>query len=162
LGSFQLGSYFSSTGNIQAMSGRLKDEVAVVLGAGSSGPGWGNGKAAAVLFAREGAKIFAVDLRREAAEETRETITAEGGDATSFTADVSKAHDMESLVDACIKAYGGIDILLNKVGILGGGWPGGNVGRSLGPSARRKCQDCISQLQIHSADSGPQVRQCEC
>jgi NAD(P)-dependent dehydrogenase (short-subunit alcohol dehydrogenase family) len=50
------------------MSGRLKDKVAVVLGAGSSGPGWGNGKAAAVLFAREGAKIFAVDLRREAAK----------------------------------------------------------------------------------------------
>jgi NAD(P)-dependent dehydrogenase (short-subunit alcohol dehydrogenase family) len=47
------------------MSGRLKDKVAVVLGAGSGGPGWGNGKAAAVLFAREGAKTFAVDLRRE-------------------------------------------------------------------------------------------------
>jgi NAD(P)-dependent dehydrogenase (short-subunit alcohol dehydrogenase family) len=105
------------------MSRRLKDKVAVVLGAGSSGPGWGNGKAAAVLFAREGAKIFAVDLRREAAEETREIITAEGGDATSFTADVSKAQDIRSLVDACIKAYGGIDILLNNVGILAVGGP---------------------------------------
>ncbi len=64
-----------------------------MLGAGSSGPGWGNGKAAAVLFAREGARVFAVDLRHEA-EETREIISAEGGDATSFTPDVSKAEDI--------------------------------------------------------------------
>jgi len=105
------------------MSGRLKDKVAVVLGAGSSGPGWDNGKAIAVLFAREGAKVFAVDLRHEAAEETREIIAAEGGDATSFTADVSKAEDIKSLVDACIKAYGRIDILLNNVGILAVGGP---------------------------------------
>ena len=105
------------------MSTRLKDKVAVVLGAGSSGPGWGNGKAAAVLFAREGAKVFAVDLRHRAAEETMEIIAAEGGDATSFTADVSKAQDIRSLVDACIKAYGRIDILLNNVGILAVGGP---------------------------------------
>jgi NAD(P)-dependent dehydrogenase (short-subunit alcohol dehydrogenase family) len=78
---------------------------------------WGNGKAAAVLFARAGAKIFAVDLHR-AAEETREIIAAEGGDATCFTADVSKAQTMKSQVDACIKAYSRIDILLNNVGIL--------------------------------------------
>ena len=84
------------------MSGRLKDKVAIVLGAGSSGPGWGNGKAAAVLFAREEAKIFAVDLRQRAAEGTREIIAAEGGDATSFTADVSKAQDPKSLVDAAL------------------------------------------------------------
>ena len=89
------------------MSRRLKDRVAVVLGAGSSGPGWGNGKAAAVLFAREGARVFAVDLRHRAAEETREIVAAEGGDATSFTADVSKAQDIKSLVDACIKASAG-------------------------------------------------------
>jgi NAD(P)-dependent dehydrogenase (short-subunit alcohol dehydrogenase family) len=92
------------------MSTRLKDKVAVVLGAGSSVPGWGNGKAAAILFAREGAKVFAVDLRHRAAEETKEIIAAEGGDATSFTGDVSKAQDIRSLVDACIKAYGRIDI----------------------------------------------------
>jgi NAD(P)-dependent dehydrogenase (short-subunit alcohol dehydrogenase family) len=88
------------------MSRRLKGKVAVVLGAGSSGPGWGNGKAAAVLFAREGAKVFAGDFRQRAAEETREIIAAEGGDATSFTTEVSKAQDIKSLVDACIKAYG--------------------------------------------------------
>src|SRR5258708_3749036 len=103
------------------MGGRLKDKVAVVLGAGSSGPGWSNGKAVAVLFAREGAKVFAVDLRQRAAEETREIIAAEGGDATTFTADVSKAQDIRSLVN--IKSYGRIDILLNNVGILAVGGP---------------------------------------
>jgi NAD(P)-dependent dehydrogenase (short-subunit alcohol dehydrogenase family) len=66
------------------MSRRLKDKVAVVLAAGSSGPGWGNGKATAVLFAREGAKIFAVDVRHQAAKETREIIATEGGDAKSL------------------------------------------------------------------------------
>ena len=108
-----------------------------MLGAGSSGPGWGNGKAIAVLFAQEGAKVFAVGLRREAAEETKEIIAAEGGDATSFTADVSKAQDMKSLVDACIKAYGRIDIL--QCGDPGGGRSGGNSGRGLGSSTGRKC-----------------------
>jgi NAD(P)-dependent dehydrogenase (short-subunit alcohol dehydrogenase family) len=70
-----------------------KTKVAVVLEAGSRGPGWGNGKAAAVLFAREGAKVLAVDVRRAAAEETSGIIAAEGGDATSFAADVSKAEE---------------------------------------------------------------------
>jgi NAD(P)-dependent dehydrogenase (short-subunit alcohol dehydrogenase family) len=63
-------------------------------------------------------KYSRVDLRHRAAEETTEIIAAEGGDATSFTADVSKAQDIKSLVDACIKAYSRIDILLNNVGIL--------------------------------------------
>jgi NAD(P)-dependent dehydrogenase (short-subunit alcohol dehydrogenase family) len=112
----------SCSGNTD-MCGRLKNKVAVVLGAGSSGPGWGNGKAAAVLFAREKAKVFAVDVRREAAEETAGIIAAEGGDAMSFAADVSKAEDMKSLADACVKAYGRVDILLNNVGILAVGGP---------------------------------------
>jgi NAD(P)-dependent dehydrogenase (short-subunit alcohol dehydrogenase family) len=63
------------------MAGRLNGKIAMVTAAGSSGPGWGNGKATAVLFAREGAKVFAVDLRPEAAEETRSIITDEGGNA---------------------------------------------------------------------------------
>ena len=121
------------------MSRRLKDKVAVVLGAGSSGVGWGNGKAIAVLFARERAKVFAVDMRREAAEQTREIIAAEGGDARSFTADVSKAQDIKSLVDACIKAYGRIDILLNNVGILAVGGPEEMSEETSGPTTGRKC-----------------------
>ena len=63
--------------------GRLQDRVALVFGAGSSGPGWGNGKATAVTFAREGAVVIAVDVDRDAAEETRAIIAAEGGRARS-------------------------------------------------------------------------------
>ena len=61
------------------MVGRLQGKTAIVFGAGSRGAGWGNGKAAAVLFAREGAKIFAVDINPEALEETQKIIQEEGG-----------------------------------------------------------------------------------
>src|SRR5205085_531573 len=61
------------------MPNRLKDKVAVVVGAGSIGPGWGNGKATAVTFAREGAKVFCVDINLSAAEETASIIMSEGG-----------------------------------------------------------------------------------
>jgi len=61
------------------MPGRLEGKVAIVAGAGSSGPGWGNGKATAVLFAREGARVLAVDVNREAVEETHGIIRDEGG-----------------------------------------------------------------------------------
>jgi NAD(P)-dependent dehydrogenase (short-subunit alcohol dehydrogenase family) len=65
-------------------NGRLMEKVAIVTGAGSSGPGWGNGKAAAVLFAREGAKIFAVDLRPEAVAETKDIIKHESAELLMF------------------------------------------------------------------------------
>jgi NAD(P)-dependent dehydrogenase (short-subunit alcohol dehydrogenase family) len=70
--------------------GRLKDRVAIVVGAGSSGPGWGNGKCTAVTFAREGAKVMCVDLKRAAAEETAGLIAKDGGQAFAFEADSSK------------------------------------------------------------------------
>ena len=62
-----------------------------VVGAGSIGPGWGNGKAMAVAFAREGAKIFCADINLAAAEETARIIRSEGGEAVAHRADVSKA-----------------------------------------------------------------------
>jgi NAD(P)-dependent dehydrogenase (short-subunit alcohol dehydrogenase family) len=96
---------------------RLKGKTAVVVGAGSIGPGWGNGKATAVTFAREGAQVFCVDRNRAAAEETAKIITGEGGKATTFAADASKAADIEAMVAACLKAYGRIDVLDNNVGI---------------------------------------------
>src|SRR6266487_3493376 len=58
---------------------RLKGKTAIVVGAGSIGPGWGNGKATAVIFAREGAQVFCVDRNAAAAKETVEIITGEGG-----------------------------------------------------------------------------------
>src|SRR4030081_79528 len=96
---------------------RLKGKTAMVVGAGSIGPGWGNGKATAVTFAREGAQVFCVDRNRAAAEETVKIIGAEGGKAAAFTADVSRAGDVEAMVEACLKAYGRIDVLDNNVGI---------------------------------------------
>ena len=100
------------------MGRRLPDQVAIVTGAGSGGPGWGNGKATAVLFAREGARVFAVDINLAAAEETREIIIAEGGQCTACQADVSQSVDVAAMVEACLATYGRIDILHNNVGIL--------------------------------------------
>jgi NAD(P)-dependent dehydrogenase (short-subunit alcohol dehydrogenase family) len=102
---------------------RLKDKVVIVTGAGSSGPGWGNGKAVAVLFAREGARIFAADLRPEAVEETKAIIQKEGGECISYSADVSNSNDVKALVEQCVKAYGRVDVLHNNVGIIAMGGP---------------------------------------
>jgi len=96
---------------------RLKGKVAMVIGAGSIGPGWGNGKATAVTFAREGAQVFCVDRNPAAVDETVGIITKEGGKAMAFTADVSKAAEVEAMVAACLKACGRIDVLDNNVGI---------------------------------------------
>lgn len=99
------------------MSGRLRDKVAVVSGAGSSGPGWGNGKAISVLFAREGARVFAADINPDAAAETAGIIESEGGACLTFTADVTDEDQVAAMVDACLDAYGRIDVLVNVVGI---------------------------------------------
>jgi NAD(P)-dependent dehydrogenase (short-subunit alcohol dehydrogenase family) len=96
---------------------RLERRVALITGAGSIGPGWGNGKATAVLFAREGAKVFAVDLDLEAANETRSLIEGEGGECVTHAADVSKADSVAAMVAACTSAFGRIDVLVNNVGI---------------------------------------------
>jgi NAD(P)-dependent dehydrogenase (short-subunit alcohol dehydrogenase family) len=96
---------------------RLKGKTAMVVGAGSIGPGWGNGKATAVTFARAGAQVFCVDRNLAAAEQTVSIITSEGGVATAFAADVSRAGEVEAMVAACLKAYGRIDVLDNNVGI---------------------------------------------
>jgi NAD(P)-dependent dehydrogenase (short-subunit alcohol dehydrogenase family) len=99
------------------MTDRLKDKIAIVVGAGSSGPGWGNGKATAVAFARASAKVLCVDINEASAAETAGLIRNEGGDAKPFTADVTKAGQVEAMTKACLDAYGRIDILDNNVGI---------------------------------------------
>ena len=98
-------------------SPRLEGKVAIVTGAGSSGPGVGNGRATATLFAREGAKVLLVDITEERAAETMEMIQAEGGVASTVQADVTKAADCERMVETCIDRYGRLDILDNNVGI---------------------------------------------
>jgi NAD(P)-dependent dehydrogenase (short-subunit alcohol dehydrogenase family) len=96
---------------------RLKGKIALVVGAGSIGPGWGNGKATAVAFAREGARIFCADINLAAAEETAGIIRSEGGEAMAHRADVSKAADVKAMIEGCVSAYGRIDVLDNNVGI---------------------------------------------
>ncbi len=105
------------------MGDRLKDKVAIVTGAGSVGPGWGNGKATAVLFAREGAKVLGTDINLAAAEETKSIIDREKGLCSIMKVDVSKAEEVKAMVDQCLKTYGRIDILHNNVGIVVVGGP---------------------------------------
>lgn len=97
--------------------GRLQDRVALVIGAGSSGPGWGNGKATAVLFAREGAKVIAVDINEAAANETAKIIADEGGICMPHHADVTASAPVGKMVEAAIEHFGRIDVLHNNVGI---------------------------------------------
>ena len=99
------------------MSGRLAGKVAVVTGAGSRGPGIGNGKAAAILFAREGAAVVCADQIVARADETVAAIVAEGGTASSFACDVSHREGCQQLAAAAVERYGRIDILQNNVGI---------------------------------------------
>jgi NAD(P)-dependent dehydrogenase (short-subunit alcohol dehydrogenase family) len=98
-------------------SPRLEGKVAIVTGAGSSGEGIGNGKATAVLFAREGAKVLLVDAVRERAEETLSMIKEEGGEASVFQADVTQAEECRDMVGAAVERYSRVDILDNNVGI---------------------------------------------
>ena len=99
------------------MAGRLQDKIALVTGAGSIGPGWGNGKATSVLFAREGASIFAADRDLGAADETRRLVEEEGGICRSCQADVADSSSVAAMVAACLQAFGRIDVLVNNVGI---------------------------------------------
>ena len=99
------------------MAQRLAGKVAVVTGAGSRGPGVGNGKAAAVLMAREGARVLCVDAQKERAEETVELIRANHGEAVGFPADVTRKGDCEAMVAEAVGRWGGLDVLHNNVGI---------------------------------------------
>ncbi len=105
------------------MHKRLDGRIALVFGAGSSGPGWGNGKAAAVLYAREGAKVVAVDRNFAAAEETRDIIRSEGNAAEAHAADVTSSAEIAAVVEAVLGSSGRIDVLHNNVGITGMGNP---------------------------------------
>ncbi len=99
----------------------LKGKVAFISGAGSVGDDpdakvWGNGKATAVLLARQGAKIFGTDIRKEAADVTKSFIDREGGTCVTRAVDMTKAKEVEVAVKDCMKEFGRIDILVNNVG----------------------------------------------
>ena len=87
------------------------------------GPGWGNGKATAVSFAREGATVIAVDLNKKAAEETATIIANEGGKVVALSADVTHSAAVEKVVSTVTEKFGRIDILHNNVGFTRMGGP---------------------------------------
>lgn len=98
------------------MTGRLEGKVALISGAGACGPGWSNGRATATLFAREGAKIFAVNRSQESLDETKRIIENEGHDCTGHLCDVTDSAAVKEMVSACMETYGAIDVLFNNVG----------------------------------------------
>jgi NAD(P)-dependent dehydrogenase (short-subunit alcohol dehydrogenase family) len=97
---------------------RLKDKVAIVVGAGQSpGEGVGNGRATALTFAREGARVLCVDHRLDSAQETVDMIAGKGGTAAAFKADVTKHADLKAMVAETMRRWGRIDVLHNNVGV---------------------------------------------
>jgi NAD(P)-dependent dehydrogenase (short-subunit alcohol dehydrogenase family) len=105
------------------MSGRLEGKIALITGAGCVGPGWGNGRAMAVRFAEEGAKIFAVDRDLAPMKETVERVRAAGGTIETHLADVTKGSAVAAMVKACCDRFDRIDILVNNVGGSAAGGP---------------------------------------
>lgn len=99
------------------MTQRLKDKVAIVTGAGAATDGIGNGRAAAILFAREGARVLLVDRDLSLAQATQAMIAAEGGESASHQADVTQSADCAAMVQAAVDRWGRLDILQNNVGI---------------------------------------------
>jgi NAD(P)-dependent dehydrogenase (short-subunit alcohol dehydrogenase family) len=100
---------------------RLKDKVAIVVGSGQTpGDTIGNGRATAILFAREGARVALIDCNHESARETQALIEAEGGTCFTFAADVTCEKDCQAFVRATVETYGRVDVLHNNVGIGAG------------------------------------------
>ena len=102
-----------------ADSHRLNGRVAIVTGAGSRTADIGNGRAAAILLARRGAKVLLIDASLDAAKETEQMIAAEGGTSLAVRADVTQPEECRRAVLAAIEAWGRVDILINNVGIGG-------------------------------------------
>ncbi|HEY0535656.1 MAG TPA: SDR family NAD(P)-dependent oxidoreductase [Actinoplanes sp.] len=98
------------------MTGRLAGKTAIITGAGSVGPGWGNGRAMAVVFAAEGASVCLIDRDKESMEVTADQIREAGGRVETAIADVTVEADVEGFVAGCVSVFGGVDILVNNVG----------------------------------------------
>ena len=96
---------------------QLDGKVAIVSGAGAAEGGIGNGRAAAVLLAKAGARILCVDRDLGRATETVKMIEAEGGEAFAHQAETTREADCEAMVDKAMEAYGRVDVLDNNVGI---------------------------------------------
>lgn len=102
-------------------SPRLAGKVAVVTGAGSSGPGIGTGQAISLLFAREGARVVLVNRNKDHSRGVLDLIKREGGEGLAVAADVTKARDCAQIAEMAIEAYGTLNILVNNVGTISKG-----------------------------------------
>ena len=91
-------------------------KVAIVTGAGSVGPGWGNGRATATLLARQGASVFLIDINDDAVQETRSVIENEGGTCAVYRCDMMVSAEVAEMVQACLNRFKRIDVLVNNVG----------------------------------------------
>lgn len=101
-----------------ARPGRVEGKIAIVTGAGSTpGPGVATGRATAIVLAREGARVLLADIRPDRAEQTRSIIASEGGTASVFAGDMTRAADCEAMVSAAVGAFGTVDILVNNIGV---------------------------------------------
>jgi NAD(P)-dependent dehydrogenase (short-subunit alcohol dehydrogenase family) len=114
---------FNSADLIFNPAGRLVGKVAFITGAGSVGTGWGNGRAMAVRFALEGAKVYGVDKDIERMAETAQIIKDAGGVFVGAMCDVTSSESIQSNVAACVAQFGGIDVLVNNVGGSAKGGP---------------------------------------
>ncbi len=100
------------------MGNRLKEKVAIVIGAGQQpGDTIGNGRATSILFAREGAKVMLVDKNLDSAQETKSMIDKEGGESIAFEADIVNEDNCRKIAEKCVEVHGRIDVLVNNVGI---------------------------------------------
>ncbi len=112
-----------NTSNAPHAAGRLAGKIALITGAGSVGPGWGNGRAMAVRFAQEGAKVFGVDSQAQRMQETAQLIQEAGGIFASASCDVTDSAAVARMVAQCIAQFGRIDVLVNNVGGSAKGGP---------------------------------------
>jgi NAD(P)-dependent dehydrogenase (short-subunit alcohol dehydrogenase family) len=95
----------------------LQGKTCVVLGGGSSAPGWSIGKAICMAYARAGAKVAVIDIAADAATATVELIRAEGGTAIALSGDVTSMTEMQAMLDSAVAAFGSLDVLHNNIGI---------------------------------------------
>jgi NAD(P)-dependent dehydrogenase (short-subunit alcohol dehydrogenase family) len=105
------------------MTARLKGKVALITGAGSVGPGWGNGRAMTIRFAQEGAQVFATDIDETRLDETLSYAGDEKANIQKGFVDVMQSSSIEKMVQECLQRFGRIDILVNNVGGSAKGGP---------------------------------------
>ncbi|MDP2679054.1 MAG: SDR family NAD(P)-dependent oxidoreductase [Rhodoferax sp.] len=113
----------SSSSSTSLPRGRLADKVVLVTGAGSVGPGWGNGRAIAVRFAEEGARVYGVDRDPERLTETAQMVAEAGNTFVPGSCDVTSSSSIAQMVAQCMAEFGRIDVLINNVGGSAKGGP---------------------------------------